>query len=143
VYGNQGYSLANGGTSLPAYATVTQEAAAWTWDASTLEGRALQKPGGTDRLASTWYGASFTTDVRISDGLAHKVSLYLLDWDSTERGETIQLVDAATGRVLDSRTATAFTGGQYLTWTVTGRVLIRVTLTSGANAVYSAIFFDR
>ena len=51
--------------------------------------------------------------------------------------------DASSGTVLDSRSATAFSGGQYFTWAVTGRVLIRVTLTGGPNALYSALFFDR
>ena len=104
--------------------------------------RALQKAATADRLAATWYGTSLTLDVKISDGLAHKVSLYLLDWDARGRSETIQLVDASTGLVLDSRSAAAFSEGQYFTWAVTGRVLIRVNLTGAANAVYSALFFD-
>ena len=144
VYGTEGYSLANDATSLPAYATVTQQGSLpWTWVASTTDARALQKAATADRLAATWYGTTLTLDVKISDGLAHKVSLYLLDWDDRGRSETIQLVDASTGLVLDSRSAAAFSGGQYFTWVVTGRVLIRVNLTGAANAVYSALFFDR
>ena len=48
-----------------------------------------------------------------------------------------------TGLVLDSRSATSFSGGQYFTWAVSGRVLIRVTLTGGPNAVNSALFLTR
>jgi hypothetical protein len=36
----------------------------------------------------------------------------------------------------------AFTGGQYWVWTVTGAIKFRVTRTAGANAVVSAVFID-
>ena len=141
-----GYQVIGGSASLPAYATVTPSGhGTTTWTANTSDPRApLVTPGSasTERTASCWYGQSFTVDVNLTDGQAHKVSLYLLDWDSSDaRAERVDVLDAATGAVLDSRTASSFSGGKYLTWSLTGHVQFRVTRTAGDNAVVSAIEF--
>jgi hypothetical protein len=144
VYGTGGYMLANDGTSIPSYAVVTQPSPfTWTWSSSTTDGRALQKAAATDRIAATWYGGTMDIDVTINDGRSHDLSLYLLDWDSASRFETVQLLDAVTKTVLDTRSVSGFNGGQYWTWTVSGHVIARVSLVSGVNAVYSGVFFDR
>jgi hypothetical protein len=70
------------------------------------------------------------------------VALYALDWDSSSRAQRVEVRDATTGALLDSRTMTGFRGGQYLIWRVTGRVTIHVTCTLGANAVVSGLFFN-
>jgi subtilisin family serine protease len=143
MYGGQGYTLAQSGTSLPAGTTVIPSGhQSWTWAGTTSNVRALRKPAGSDRIAATWYGPTFTLAVTIGDGQAHRVALYLLDWDTTARGQRIEVLDAATGNVLDTRTAAGFNGGQYWAWRVTGAVRFRVTRTSGANAVVSAVFID-
>jgi len=116
----------------------------WTWAAGTSDPRALLTgPGATDRVASTWYSSSpFTVDVNLTDGRAHRMSLYLLDWDSTQRSERIDVIDPATGNVLDSQTASSFHGGEYLSWALSGHVVLRITPLSGMNAVLSGLFFD-
>jgi hypothetical protein len=43
--------------------------------------------------------------------------------------------------VLDSRTLSSFTGGQYLVWNLGGHVQLRVTNLSGISAVVSGLFF--
>ena len=50
--------------------------------------------------------------------------------------------DAGTGAMLDSRSMSGFSGGQYLVWTVRGDVRFVVTRTAAANAVVSGIFLD-
>jgi hypothetical protein len=80
-------------------------------------------------------------DVNLTDGQAHKVTLYLLDWDSTARGERVEVLDAVTGAVLDSRDVSGFNGGLYLSYSVTGHVVFRFTQLAGANAVLSGLFF--
>ena len=143
VYGTQGYVLAQEATSLPVGATVTPSGhGSWTWAGTTSDARALRKTAGADRIAATWYGSSFTVAVNVGDGQPHRVALYVLDWDTTARGERIEVLDAGTGAVLDTRTVTAFSGGQYWVWTVTGAVRFRVTQTAGVNAVVSAVFLD-
>jgi hypothetical protein len=43
--------------------------------------------------------------------------------------------------VLSTQTVSSFHGGIYLVWTISGDVQINVTLTGGANAVISGVFF--
>ena len=54
----------------------------------------------------------------------------------------MQVIDAATGTVLDTQTLSSFQGGEYLSWNLSGNVVIKVTnLNSRTNAVVSGIFF--
>ncbi|MGD0963578.1 MAG: hypothetical protein ABSA57_06715, partial [Candidatus Acidiferrales bacterium] len=75
------------------------------------------------------------------DGNTHRVAVYALDWDNYGRSETIQVLDAATNAVLDSRSISAFTQGVYLVWNISGNVKINVTTTGGLNSVVSGVFF--
>jgi hypothetical protein len=69
------------------------------------------------------------------------VEIYCLDWDSTSRRQTIDVLDA-NGNVLNTQALTTnFNGGVYLVWNVTGHVTFRVTSTAGANAVVQGVFF--
>ena len=143
AYGGDGYSLVGDGTRLPAYAQLTPTGAAtWTWAAATTDGRALQRET-SGRVAATWYASTqFAIDVNLTDGAAHQVALYVVDWDGgSTRAERVEIVDATTGAVLDSRVVSHFSGGQYLVWTVTGHVRIQVVRTGATNAVVSAVFF--
>src|SRR6185312_15127374 len=112
--------------------------------ASTPDPRALQKPSApADRVAAMWYSATgFTVDVNLTDGQQHEVALYLLDWDGGGgRSERIDVLDATTGAVLDTRTANGFTGGEYLVWSLGGHVQLRLTRLTGPNAALSGLFF--
>jgi hypothetical protein len=144
VYGGDGYSLAPVSTSPPAYGSVTTSgAASYVWAATSSAPPALQQPVGSDRVAATWYSpASFTIDVNLTDGLPHQVSLYGLDWDNRGRSQRIEVLDAATQVVLDTRSVSGFVNGQYWVWQVRGAVRFRITLLSGNNAVISGVFFD-
>jgi hypothetical protein len=143
VYGTDGYNVINDTVQYPAYAQVTASGqGSWTWVGSTTDGRALQKASGTDRIAATWYGSTFSIDINVIDGTAHRVGLYLSDWDTTQRAETLEVRDAVTNALLDSRTASGFSGGQYWQWTVSGHVIVRIIHTAGANAVVSGLFFN-
>jgi hypothetical protein len=134
----------DGSSSLPSYASVTPSGQSdYVWASNTTDPRALQTSGGSSRIAATWYSAkSFTVDVNLTDGQEHPVALYLLDWDGGGRQEQVEVLDAVSGKVLDSETATGFQGGRYLVWDLAGRVLVRVTRQSGPNAVLSGLFFD-
>jgi hypothetical protein len=145
VYGADGYAINNDSTNYPNYAEVTfiNESSA-TWAASTTDIRALQKgsPTATDRIASTWYSnTSFTIDINLADGNAHQIAFYCLDWDTNSRAERIDVLDVATNNVLDTRTISGFSNGIYMVWNLSGHVKIQITLTGGANAVVSGIFF--
>src|SRR5262249_38061385 len=98
-----------------------------------------------DRIAAAWNASTtFTIDVNLTDGAPHRLGLYLLDWYPGGRSERLDVVDAATGAVLDSRSVSNFTAGQYLGWSGGGHGRIRVTHTAvgGGSAVVSGLFFD-
>ena len=84
-------------------------------------------------------------DVELTDGLAHNLELYVLDYDTTSRTEQIQFTDADTHAVLSTQTVASFHGGVYMKYTIAGNVLITITYTggpAGVNAVLSGLFFD-
>ena len=144
VYGSQGYAIADLASSYPPSAQVGLSGqGAFTWQNPTNDPRALQKPDTTDRVASTWHASnSFEIDINLTDGNWSQVALYCLDWDNAGREEQADVLDAASGSVLSTRSVTAFGNGQYLVWNLRGHVKIRVTKTTGFNGVASGIFFD-
>jgi hypothetical protein len=145
TYGGDGYNVIGDSASYPSYAQVsTVGNSAFTWTSSTTDVRAPQTASGSGRVAGCWYGSTFTLDVNLTDGQSHLVELYLLDWDgNNSRSQRIDVLDVATGAVLDSRTVSAFSSGQYLAWSLKGHVQFRFTVTQGANAVLSGLFFGR
>ena len=142
-YGAEGYSLARDATTLPAFAQVaTSQATASLWSSSGTQARFLQRPTGTNRFSGVWeHPTTFLIDVTLSDDRSHRVSLYLMDW-GTARKQTIEVFDAASGIVLDQRTAASFRDGQYWTWQISGAVRFRITRVTGDTAAVSAVFID-
>ncbi|HEU5440946.1 MAG TPA: hypothetical protein VFU88_16795, partial [Ktedonobacterales bacterium] len=95
------------------------------------------------RLAATWYsGTSYTIDLKMTGNAYHQLALYCIDWDTTSRAQTVQLIDGTTGKVLDTRQVANFHNGIYLVWKVSGHVVIKLTRTAGYNAVASGLFLD-
>jgi hypothetical protein len=143
VYGLDGYSVADDSQSTPAYASFTiANEQLWTWESSTTNPVALENGSNTGRLAAAWWSATtFDFTVNVTDGKQHAVALYVLDFDNKARIETIQVVDIATGDVLDTRSISGFTNGIYLIWNISGSVQINVTSNAGPNGVVSGIFF--
>ncbi len=144
IYGTQAYSLEGDGLSFPTYASDTMaNASTWTWVSSTTDPRALEKAASTtDRLAATWYSNQFVSDVNLTDGQLHKLSVYAVDWDQNGRSESLDVINPTTGVVLDHRGLSGFGNGAYMSWNVTGHVQVRVTLVAGSNAVISGLFLD-
>jgi hypothetical protein len=164
VYGAAGYDLAPDGYSQYAYHDVpgtilvrrsltpstTVAVPSTLWAGSTTEAQALLKPaatdGGvtTDRIAATWYyTTTFYIDIAIADGQTHQVALYCVDWHgSNARTQRIDAIDPTSTAILDTRTLTQFSSGQYLVWSVRGHVSFKITNTGPSNAVVSGLFFD-
>jgi hypothetical protein len=142
AYGTKGYDIVGASSSLPSYATVSPSGQhTYVWSKKTTNVSALTNPAG-GRIAAAWYSpSSFNVNVNLTDGQTHQVALYLLDWGNAGRSERIDVLNSA-GQVVDSRTVSSFSGGQYLVWNVTGNVTFRITRLRGANAVLSGIFFD-
>jgi hypothetical protein len=145
VYGADGEAINSDSAQYPGYSQVSFSGdALFVWNQDTADPRALQKSAGTDRIASTWFTSlNMSIDVNLVDGYTHQVALYCLDWDGEgSRAERVDVLDASSGAVLDTRSIANFQGGQYLVWNLTGHVTMRITYTSGANAVVSGLFFD-
>jgi hypothetical protein len=140
TYGNDGVIIAGDSSSPPAYATtLIQGGTAFTWS-QTTDQRGLQQFGGASRIASTFYGIpEFTIDMNIS-GAPHRVALYFLDWDNSDRSETVSVIDPVTQQVLNSQTISAFQSGAYLVWNISGHVAFQIQRIT-SNAVVSGMFF--
>ena len=147
AYATNGFTLAGDAASIPDYAQVTVSGhSTHTWAAATSDPRAPQQAASeSQRVAATWYSfSSLSVDINFTDGRAHKVALYCLDWDANNRAQTVEVLDAVDGTVLATRPLAAFTGGKYQVWQLAGHVTLRLTNTAGAqtNAVLSAVLFD-
>jgi hypothetical protein len=152
-YGTDGYMIANGNSQFPSYGVASMTGAIpYTWASGTSDPRAPQtSPGSANRIASSYtqYAShSFTANVNITDGTAHPVSLYLLDWDTTGRQETITIQDSGTQAVLYAGSFSGFHNGEYLTWLIQGNVTFTVTPigpaspTNPDSPVVTGIFFN-
>ncbi len=145
VYGSAGYNVIGDSSSYPSYAVVTPSGQTeYTYASSTTDSRALQTPENpADRVAACWYSkTSFQVDVNLTDGNVHQVSLYATDWWNEGISEQINVLDATSGAVLNSQTISNFSGGDYLTWNISGHVQFQVTTLAGPNAVIDGLFFD-
>lgn len=137
LYGAEGYSIALASSTLPQL--TVRDATTFQWGASPTDPKGLDVGNGA-RLASTWFSdKSFSLDMNLTDGAAHQVAIYALDPDRRGRVQRVEVLDTA-GNVLDVRTMSGFTEGQYLVWNLSGQFTIRVTRVSGVNAVVSGIF---
>jgi len=145
VYGSDGSWIFDDASNLPGYAQIkpfgTQD---WVWSSGTTDPRALQTFSGspTGIAACLFSVTQFGLDLNFTDQNTHQVAIYMVDWDTTSRSQTIQITDAATGAVLDTQTVSSFQNGQWLIWNLSGHVRINVINNGGLDAVVSGIFFD-
>jgi hypothetical protein len=65
----------------------------------------------------------------------------MVDYDGAGRVQRVEVIDGATGAVLDMRDVTGFGNGQYLVWDISGHVRIRLVHTGSSNGVVSGLFF--
>lgn len=86
---------------------------------------------------------TMSLELNFVDGQSHRVSFYMTDADRRGRVQVVQLFDYETGRLLDARTVSNFTRGQYLTYDLAGHVQLRiVNVNPRSTAVLDGIFFD-
>ena len=93
-------------------------------------------------MYGTYKVSYFDIHVTITDGNAHNISLYLLNWDSIYRPENISIIDVSSNQVLDSRNFDGYHDGQYATWNIKGNVVIRVTPIGEIYAAVAGVFFN-
>ena len=113
----------------------------YIWTTSTTAVQALENLSSTGRVAGRWSAPTdFFVDIDFTDQAVHQVAIYCLDWNGQSRAETINVLNAKTGAVLDTRSVSNFTNGVYVVWSVTGHVRLQISKTGGNNAVISGIF---
>ena len=98
--------------------------------AGTRDGRALQSPDATTRRAATFYdGSQIQANLQFTNAYTGTLQLYVLDWDSTSRRETITVNDGSGPQV--ANLTAAFDQGAWLAFPVAvpsnGTVTITVT----------------
>lgn len=115
----------------------------YTWTTTATSVRTLENLASTGRVAGRWASPTdFFVDLNFRDQAVHQVAIYCLDWNETSRTETINVLDATTNAVLDTRSVSNFTEGVYVVWSVTGHVKLQIIRTAGNNAVISGVFLN-
>ncbi len=144
TYGSQGYNVIGAAASYPSYAVVTpQGISTTTWAATTTDPQGLEEPGYSGAIAAAWTAASeFSINLDLTDGQAHDLALYAVDWNASGLTEEIQITNTLTGAVLASQTISNFSQGVYLDFLVSGNVTINVIGLNGTSPVLSGLFFD-
>ncbi|MHC1764173.1 MAG: glycoside hydrolase family 9 protein [Verrucomicrobiia bacterium] len=144
AYGLEGYSVIGDSAKSPAYLQMTTAGKAdYSWFSSNEALRGLQIASGNGRVAGVWYSStSFSVNIDLTDSRTHRVALYMVDWDRGGRAQQVEILDGVTGEVLDSQMVSGFEEGLYCVWHLKGKVRIRLTRLSGANAILAGLFFD-
>jgi subtilisin family serine protease len=107
--------------------------------------RALERPSDLNRRVLAYWESpdQMTIDMNFTDGHTHRVSFYMVDFDRQRRDQRVEVFDAETGVLLDSRRVREFNNGRYVTYELEGHVQVRITNLAGPSAVLSGIFFDQ
>lgn len=145
VYGTDGMCGAPGDRTDPAYATLSfsgEATGTWAADAGT-DIRAPQVRNGGGRSAARWHSStSFDLDIGAAAAKEYRLSLYCLDWADAGISQTVEIRDAATDAVLDTRVAAGFRDGAYYRWNVSGGVKVRVIAGGAGSSAVSGVYFD-
>ena len=132
--------------SHPTLAQVQSGSPAYVWSHGTADVRALQilKPSDPTRprIAAAYNGLAFDFPLSFTDGNTHQVALYMVDYDSMNRSQTVQVIDNSTSNVISTQSVSNFSAGAWLVYDVTGSVTFHFICTGGINAVLNGIFID-
>jgi hypothetical protein len=144
TYGANGYHVFGDAPNYPDRVRVSNSGAQLFLESTVSpDDRASQKAFCPDeRIVGLWYARDqFSVDIDLMDRQAQQITFYL--WDSSgTRAESIDVIDAWTGRVLDRQQIQNFQDGVYLGWEIAGHVKFVISRREGANAVLNGLFFD-
>jgi len=147
TYGADGYDLLgwNGGTdlvSLPQSSLVIDQGTRFQWNTSTGAVQALESPDTTARRSTSVYDPNqVRLHLAFSTAYSGSLHLYAMDWDTTNRRETVTVNDGSGPRT--ANLSADFSQGAWLNAPINvaagGTVTITVTRSAGLNAVLSGI----
>ena len=145
VRGSEGYVIPGLSRSLPSYLTFSANGTAPLSFGATSDPRALQVPGWPQsRWSSRWDGPGpMSFDFNFSDGVTHRLSMYLLDSDRVGAAMLVRLTDAGSGKVLAQQPVSGLEEGRYLSWDVKGPVRVWVSSIGTGQAGVAGFFIDR
>jgi hypothetical protein len=146
IYGSDGYNVSGDSLSNPSYVTPSTTGTQFTFANPSADVRALQKASNPSlRIAAGWYSASsYVFDLNITSG-THRIGVYFWDADNSSRTDTVQVIDAGTLAVLDTRTVSGFFASPvWLFWDCSGHVQIKISNPGGPspNCLANGIFFQ-
>ncbi len=147
-YGADGYALLawNGSSdlvNLPNATLTFDQGGRATWANPTTDNRALQSADQSQRRAMTWWdNAQIRAHLTFSSAYAGTLHLYALDWDATNRQETVTVNDGSGPQQVTL--SSSFHDGAWLHFPISvqagGQVTLTVDRLAGANAVLSGLF---
>jgi hypothetical protein len=113
------------------------------WTSSTTEDRALEAPDESGRRAAAYYHSSqIRVTLDFTADYTGELHLYAVDWDSTNRRQTVTVDDGSGPQTVNIDTS--FQDGAWMHFPVSvlagDKVTITVNRTGGANALLSGIF---
>lgn len=117
------------------------EGAPFTWLDQSSDRRVLQHPSDSaQRAATCWFAnRSMVLEIVPPNDRPYRLSLYLVDFDRQGRTCDVAFEDVGQRMSVSRR---EMSDGVYLTWTVTGTVILMIEDRSNVNAVVSGVFID-
>jgi hypothetical protein len=119
------------------------------WSTTTHDVQALESDSISQRIAAARSaGTHEIIDIDFKDDKEHALALYCLDWNRKGRWMVVDVIDANTRKLLDSRNLTGFEQGRYINYRIKGKVQLRLTnvwterYKLSPDAVFSGLFFD-
>jgi hypothetical protein len=94
--------------------------------------RALLKPqysySPTERVESLFYaGQSLSFQLNSANNQTHRVAVYLCDYLYQGESVTVEVLDSATGNVLNTQVVASYTAGIYLVYNYQGNITFLIT----------------
>ena len=156
TYGNKGYILCSYDSlrnrmSLPLFIEypVCNKNKNIHWSSATSDIRALEDLDGTRKIGAFITRdplpceQTMTIDIPCKIEQSYKLSLYFVDWDTSERRSAIEVFDLKDKKLLAPvHMVRNYSGGKYITYELDRSVRIRINQVRGTNAALSGIFFD-
>jgi hypothetical protein len=149
-YGSDGYVVIGADRSPASYVQMNYiNGAERVWVPKTTDVQALEEPSSSGRVAAQRAAPLHQIiDLNMTDGNSHDVALYMVDWDWAGRWAAVDVIDAGTRKLFDSRNVARYGSGRYLKYRISGHVQIRITnvwterYPASPDAGFSGVFFD-
>jgi len=140
AYGADGAWVAGDVARLPTWATFKEAGEQFLYEADSQDARAPWQVEENARLASSRYAPTFACELTVS-GPAKRVAIYVVDFNRKGRSQKLEVLDAASGKVLDTRAISAFAEGRHYVYDISGAVRLQFTGDGTNPALVNAVFF--